>query len=251
MLVSVVIPVRDDAEMLRSCLEALAAQTRPLDELVIVDNGSSDDSAEVAESAGALVLWEPIAGIPRAASAGYDAASGDLIVRIDADSVCPPDWLARLVERFEAQPGLSVLTGAGRFYGSSRLVHSLGERYYLGGMHWAMTPYLGHPPIFGSNFAMRGSVWEELRGEVHREDRRIHDDLDLSLHIKPWMHVEYDPTIEVGISARPFATLGGLTRRVSWVVPTLRHHWSAETPWRRRSHRRQWRREAGRASSAG
>ncbi|TPX04578.1 hypothetical protein FJ656_11115 [Schumannella luteola] len=105
----------------------------------------------------------------------------------------------------------------------------------------SMTPYLGHPPIFGSNFVMRREVWRELAGEVHRTQRGIHDDLDLSLHIKPWMTVAYDPDFRVGLSARPFATVAGLRRRVGWVVPTLRNHWPADAPWARRAARRRWR----------
>jgi hypothetical protein len=112
---------------------------------------------------------------------------------------------------------------------------------YLGGMLVSLTPYLGHPPIFGSNFVMRHEVWRELSGEVHRTQREIHDDLDLSLHIKPWMRVVYDPEWRVGISARPFATFSGLRRRVGWVVPTLRNHWPDDAPWARRAARRRWR----------
>jgi len=238
--VSVVIPVRDDAAMLTSCLAALAAQTRHADEIVVVDNGSTDDSASIARAAGARVVSESTPGIPRASSAGYDAASGDLIARIDADSLPPTEWIGYAVERFERDPTLSVLTGIGDFYGSTPIVHTLGRVVYLGGMLISMTPYLGHPPIFGSNFIMRRSVWEELAGEVHRTQREIHDDLDLSLHIKPWMRVEYDPDFRVGISARPFATFSGLRRRVSWVVPTLRNHWPDDSPWARRAARRRW-----------
>jgi len=238
--VSVVIPVRDDAEMLARCLAALAAQTRPADEIVVVDNGSSDDSASVARSAGARVVAEATPGIPQAASTGYDAASGELIARLDADSIPPAEWIGYAVERFERDPSLSVLTGIGDFYGSTPLVHTLGRVVYLGGMLVSMTPYLGHAPIFGSNFVMRRDVWQELGGEVHRSTREIHDDLDLSLHIKPWMRVEYDPEFRVGISARPFETLSGLRRRVSWVVPTLRNHWPDDSPWARRAARRRW-----------
>lgn len=239
--VSVVIPVRDDAEMLTNCLAALAVQLRPADEIVIVDNGSTDDSARIALEAGARVVSESTPGIPRASSAGYDAATGDLIARLDADSLPPSDWIEYAIARFENEPALSVLTGIGDFYGSTPLVHTLGRVVYLGGMLMSMTPYLGHPPIFGSNFMMRRSVWEELGGEVHRTQRDIHDDLDLSLHIKPWMRVEYDPEFRVGISARPFATFSGLRRRVSWVVPTLRNHWPEDSPWARRAARRRWR----------
>ena len=240
MFVSVVIPARNDAAMLARCLEALARQTRLPDEIVVVDNGSSDATAAIAAAAGARVITEPVPGIPRASSAGYDAARGELIARVDADTVCPPEWLARATADFELDPGIDFLTGAAEFYGSSPLVHALGRSWYIGGMYWSMTVYLGHPPIFGSNFVMRREAWQQLRGEVHRTERAIHDDLDLSLHIKPWMRVAYDEQLVVGISARPFAHVSGLARRVAWVVPTLRNHWPDDAPWNRRAARRQF-----------
>lgn len=225
--------------MLSTALESLGRQHRPPDEIIVVDNGSSDQSAEVARAAGARVVPQPVRGIPSAASTGYDAATGDIIARIDADTICPPEWLARIERRFRREPGLDLLTGDARFYGSSELVHRLGESLYIGGMYWSMTPYLGHPPVFGSNFAMRREAWAELSPDVHRGNG-IHDDLDLSLHVRPWMHVELDREIVVEISARPFATLSGLSRRVAWVVPTLRNHWPEDSPWARRSARREW-----------
>ena len=236
---TVVIPVRNDAAMLATALDALGRQHRPADEIIVVDNGSSDASADLARAAGARVVPEPTRGIPSAASTGYDAARGDIIARIDADTVCPPEWLARIERRFDREPGLDLLTGDARFYGSTELVHRLGEVLYIGGMYWSMTPYLGHPPVFGSNFAMRREVWAELSGDVHRGNG-IHDDLDLSLHIRPWMHVELDRDLVVGISARPFATLSSLGRRVAWVVPTLRQHWPEDSPWARRAARRDY-----------
>ena len=241
-LISVVIPVRNDAAMLTDALDALHKQKRQPDEIIVVDNGSSDASAAIATAAGARVISEPVRGIPSATSTGYDAANGDIIARIDADTIVHPSWLARIEEAFAADPGLSMLTGGARFYGSSELVHRLGEVLYIGGVYWSMTPYLGHPPVFGSNFAMRRETWLELSDEVHRENG-IHDDLDLSLHVKPWMNVEYDPGLVVQISARPFSTAAGLGRRIAWVIPTLRNHWPEDSPWGRRAARRAWREE--------
>jgi glycosyltransferase involved in cell wall biosynthesis len=240
MYVSVVIPARNDADMLERCLASLAAQYRRPDEIVVVDNGSTDGTRAVAEAGGARVVWEPTPGIPRASSAGLDAARGDLIARLDADSVCPPEWLARVVAVFEDDPALSVVSGSGDFYDAGPITRRLGKSWWVGGLYWSMTLYLGHPPIFGSNFAMRRAVWEELGPEVHREERDIHDDLDLSLHVKPWMTVRYDRHLVVGISARPFATWAGFTRRLSWIVPTLRNHWPEDSPWARRAARRRY-----------
>jgi len=240
MFVSVVIPARNDAEMLARCLASLDAQHRRPDEIVVVDNGSTDDTRAVAEAAGARVIWEPIPGIPRASSAGLDAARGDLIARVDADSVCPPEWLQVAVAAFEADPRLSVLSGSGDFYDAGPIAQRLAKSMWVGGLYWSMTLYLGHPPMFGSNFVMRREVWAQIGPEVHREQTDIHDDLDLSLHIKPGMTVRYDPDFTVGISARPFASWSGFTRRLSWIVPTLRAHWPEDSPWARRAARRRF-----------
>lgn len=86
MRISIVIPVLNDAEYLKVLLADLAHQTLPADEIIVVDNGCTDGSADVARSGGAIVIAERIIGIPAAAATGYDRATGEIIVRCDADS---------------------------------------------------------------------------------------------------------------------------------------------------------------------
>ncbi|WP_349884927.1 glycosyltransferase family 2 protein [Microbacterium sp. WHRI 7836] len=243
--VSVVIPVRDDARLLEVCLAALARQTRHADEIVIVDNGSSDDTVDVAERFGARVVSEPIPGIPRASAAGYDAATGDIIARLDADSRPHPDWLERIERTFRERPDVDFLTGDPRFYGSTRLVHWMGEHLYIGGMYATMAPVLGHAPLYGSNMAMRAAVWRTLSAEVHREETNIHDDFDLSFHVRPEMTVLRDRDLVVEVSARPFQDWASLRRRLSYVVPTVRLHLSPESLRLRRQARREVDRSGG------
>lgn len=238
--VSVVIPALNDSTMLAVCLRALEAQTRVADEIVVVDNGSTDDTAEVARAAGARVVPEPVRGIFPATATGFDAASGDLLARLDADSVPPSDWLERVVSEFEANPALAALSGPGDFYGSSRFVHWIAETLYIGGYIWFVGWLLGHPPLFGSNLALRASTWQRLRATVHRSMREIHDDLDLAIHVEPDMVVVFDKTLRVGVSARPFESLSGLGRRVSWAFSTLALNSRERSFSHRRAAQRDW-----------
>jgi glycosyltransferase involved in cell wall biosynthesis len=236
--ISVVIPSWNDAVFLQTCLVALAGQTRPADEIVVVDNASTDATAAVALAAGARVIHEPLHGIWPAAAAGYDAATGDIIARLDADSIPPADWLAQIEARLAASPEVDVLTGPGDFYGGGRLAGFLGTKVYIGGYFWSIGLWLTHPPIFGSNFAMRRQVWLGTRDVVHRGRSDVHDDLDFSIHLDPSVTVAYDRTLRVGISARPFDSWRGLARRLNWAIRTLRLHWPEDSPVRRRVARR-------------
>ncbi|WP_349898353.1 glycosyltransferase family 2 protein [Parafrigoribacterium soli] len=238
--ISVVVPCRNDADMLAVCLRALAGQTRRADEIIVVDNGSTDATALVAVDAGARVIHEPVQGIARATAAGFDAASGDILARLDADSIPPADWLERIERALATAGGLAAVTGPGDFYGSSRLVAWLGRTLYIGGYFAFVGLLLGHPPLFGSNLALDAAVWGRVRHLVHTTTRQVHDDLDLSYQLRPDMTVIYDPRLRVAISARPFDSWKALGRRLGWSYTTFRLDFEQEPPLKRRAERRRW-----------
>jgi glycosyltransferase involved in cell wall biosynthesis len=218
--VSVVIPAYNDAALLEKCLAALAAQTRLADEVIVVDNASTDATATVARLAGTRVLSEPRRGITRATALGFDAATGEVIARVDADSRPPADWIERVLALLE-RSGASVVTGPGCFYDGGRIANVIGRHVYIGGYFWFIGILLGHPPFWASNCALRAEVWRSIRNRVHRDRRAFHDDLDMSFQLTSDMRVHYEKTLVMPVSARPFATLGGLVRRISWAVPTV------------------------------
>ncbi|MRX42657.1 glycosyltransferase family 2 protein [Agromyces kandeliae] len=236
--ISVVIPCRNDASYLAVCLQALGRQSRTPDEVVVVDDGSTDESATIARTAGARVLVQPHLGIWPATAAGFDAATGEILARLDADSIPAPDWLERVELRMGSEDRPTALTGTGTFYGGTRTRRWIARRLYLGGYFTVIGSVLGHPPLFGSNSALRRDAWAVLRTLVHRDRADVHDDLDLSWWMRPGMTVAYDPSLLVGVSVRPLGSVEQLGRRLAMAYRTLLLDWRAWPARRRRRERR-------------
>ncbi|MFB2596668.1 glycosyltransferase family 2 protein [Herbiconiux sp. P17] len=231
--VSVVIPVKDDANRLSACLEALARQTVPPDEVIVVDNASTDATAATARAGGAVVVYERRQGIPQASATGYDAASGDVIARLDADSIPPAEWIEAVRRTFDEAPDFGAITGGATFSGGPRCLRRAGAAVYLGAYYAALWPALGHVPVFGSNFAMRRQAWESVRWSVHRSDPELHDDLDLSYHLGERWKIRYVSGMPVRISHRPLTDASSLVRRFRRGFRTVLIHWPHDLPWLR------------------
>lgn len=97
LIVSVVIPALNEEEPISDVVRAVAAQ--PLDEILVVDNGSTDRTAERASAAGARVVSEPDRGYGRACRAGVAAVRGDcdVIVFLDGDGSDCPEFIPALL----------------------------------------------------------------------------------------------------------------------------------------------------------
>ncbi|WP_405375696.1 MULTISPECIES: glycosyltransferase family A protein [unclassified Microbacterium] len=238
---SVVIPVKDDAAELRRCLRALSLQTRIPDEIVVVDNGSSDDSAAVAAHAGARVIACATPGIPAAAATGYDAASGSLVLRLDADCIPATTWVATMAGAAERHPGVSAFVGGARFIDGPRRLRGPLAAAYLGAYAVAVTPALGHLPLFGSNLAFRRDAWMQIRHRVHTDSDDLHDDLDLAFHLGETHRIVAVPRAAMGMSMRPFADRRAFARRIHRGFVTVLSHWPEDFPpvrWTRMAMRR-------------
>ncbi len=89
--ISVIIPVHNGGDNFRLCLRIIQQSNRQPDELIVVEDGGTDDSGQVAESFGATVIRYDSAGGPaRARNRGAQEASGDILFFIDADVTVHP-----------------------------------------------------------------------------------------------------------------------------------------------------------------
>jgi len=100
--ISVVVPAHNAAETLPACLAALANQTCPAAdyEVIVVDDGSTDDTASLARAAGVRVISQPNAGPAAARNRGAAAARGGLLLFTDSDCAPTPGWIPALVAAF-------------------------------------------------------------------------------------------------------------------------------------------------------
>lgn len=97
-----VVPVYNDARAVREMVEHLLRQSLPPHEIVVVDDGSTDDTLDVLKRFGEriILLSKPNGGPASARNYGVTAASGDLIAFTDSDCLPQENWLAELVKGF-------------------------------------------------------------------------------------------------------------------------------------------------------
>ncbi len=112
--VSVIVPVYNGAEFLEKCLVAIFASEHPALEVIVVNDGSTDNSADIARSMGAQVLLtgRPQSGPAAARNLASEKARGDVLLFVDADVVVKPDTISKVVTVFQSRPDISALFGS-------------------------------------------------------------------------------------------------------------------------------------------
>lgn len=111
---SVIIPVWNGGQHLATCLRALAASERPPDEIVVVDDGSTDDSAAIARAHGAKVLCLTSGpfGPASARNRGVEESTGNVVIFVDCDVAVHPQTLTQIEEQFRADPEVCAVFGS-------------------------------------------------------------------------------------------------------------------------------------------
>jgi cellulose synthase/poly-beta-1,6-N-acetylglucosamine synthase-like glycosyltransferase len=111
--VTVIVPVYNEKEGIAAAVRSLAASDHGQVEVIVVDDGSTDGTADIAQALhlpNVRVIRQPNGGKPNALNAGIAAASHDLIVMVDGDTVVEPDSIRRLVQPF-ADPRVGAVAG--------------------------------------------------------------------------------------------------------------------------------------------
>jgi glycosyltransferase involved in cell wall biosynthesis len=181
--ISVIVCAHNEAGYLSSCLYSLLAQSRQAEELLVINNASTDDTGLVAARVpGVRVIDEPRKGLVVARETGRHAAIGNLLVYVDADCRAPLTWLEKVERRFAADPGLLALSGPYRFYDwdwFGRLLIRLYDVTLAPATQVLVKYVLRIGTVFyGGNFAVRREALDAIGGfdtsiEFHGEDTNL------------------------------------------------------------------------------
>jgi glycosyltransferase involved in cell wall biosynthesis len=200
--VSLVIPAYNEEHHIRACLEAIAAQTESPFEVIVVDNNCTDGTAVIARSFPFVrVVQELQQGLVHARDCGFNAARGEIIGRIDADTLLSPTWVAEVRASFQRQPDMHAISGSITYYDipfpdffswidlffRCYLARRLSRRQELF--------------LYGGNMALRRDVWEAVRGSLC-QNSKFHEDMDMAAHMAGRFDVRFDAALHVGVSVR-------------------------------------------------
>lgn len=207
--VSIVIPAYNEEDTIRGCVLAALHQTVSALEIIVVDNKSTDNTAAIVHALQAAFPEAPIIhasqdaqqGLIPTRNFGLDLATGDVVGRIDADSLLEPTWVEE-VQRVFSDSEVSAATGPMIYYDMPlrrfgaiaddalrRALVRVTREFHL---------------LFGSNMALRASAWREIRADACLDpEDELHEDIDLSIHLhQHGLKVAYSSDMVAGMSAR-------------------------------------------------
>lgn len=201
--VSIIIPVYNEERTLSACLDAVMQQTvKPL-EIIIVDNNSTDKTLAVAKQfKGVKIIHEKRQNVLYARTKGLNAAKGDVLGRIDADTRLEPDWVAR-VQDIMSDKTIAAATGSSHWYDMpwSPQNHKV-EHFFKNNLfqHEKNFPFL-----FGTNMAIRRTAWNDIKAGLCVQTY-IFEDADMAIHLfQKGQKLKYDVTMRAGMSARRYS----------------------------------------------
>src|SRR3989344_2773769 len=224
MKISFVIPAHNEERYIGRCLESVVLEAGEYPgeiEILVVDNASTDKTAEVARSfPGVKVVYEPHKGITWARMAGFVKSSGEIIANIDSDTMLTPGWLKQVLREFDNDPDLLAVSGPFIYHDLPRRVMLWVNLFY----YLAYATYLVNRFIFGTssmlqggNFAVKRKALQEIGG-FNTEISFYGEDTDLAKRLHKIGKVKFTFSLPIYTSGRRLAKEGILTSAIKYGV---------------------------------
>ncbi len=211
---SIVIPALNEAGWIGSTLTAVLAQEYTDFEVIVVNNNSTDDTETIVQQFAEQhtrikIINCPTRGVMNARNEGYKAASGDVIVQLDADTLPAPDWLAKAEQYLRLHRCVAVV-GAYDYYDANPLFRygALWAQYvflFLGN-YYAQKRKFGALMIGGNSFITKRAL--DAAGGYDLSHTFYNDDLVVASAVSKIGSVDFYKDITVRSSARRYKQAG-------------------------------------------
>lgn len=188
----------------------------------MVDNNSTDDTSKIAKKYKVRVIFEPKQGISFARNAGFDAAKYDIILRCDADTRIPQDWVKKVKADFEKWK-VDAVAGIATLF-DNPLKTNISTKKYMDIMKIILN---GQETLLGPNMAVTKKIWQKVRDEVCMDNDEVHEDIDLGIHIlRVGGKIKRDNHLTVEVSARRWLSnpRSGFIEYPTRIFKTLKKH---------------------------
>lgn len=221
--ISVIIPAQNEAKYIESCIKSVKSQDFSDYEMIVVDNGSTDKTSEIAKTLGANVVFEPQVGLPQARETGRRTASGEIILYIDADTIIPPSYLSKVVEFFKNHSEIVAVTNPFFFYdGNWKTDIFLKFAFKVACPLYFKILGAFHLPKFvlGGSFAVRKHILEKIGG-FNTNIKFYGEDTDISIRISKAGSIAFLPGLYASTSARRYISQGFLKTQAIYLFSHL------------------------------
>lgn len=185
MKISVIIPVFNEEKYLEKTLESLTNQKVKADEVIVVDNNSIDNSLKIAKKflkkLPLKIIQEKRQGTTLARNKGFEKAKGEILVKLDADTILKNDVILKIKNDFLKFEKIDGITCYVNFYDTPILKKT---NLYFDFYMWLAKIFLKTYIFGGPIYAIKKRSWQKVKTFICLDDKKVHEDIDLSIHLK-------------------------------------------------------------------
>lgn len=200
MKVSVVIPVYNEEKYIKNCLDSLMNQTEKPDEIIVVDNNCTDKTIDIVKKYSVVkIIKEKNQGMTMARNTGFNAAKNEILAKCDADTILPNYWIKNIKRTISDDNSIVGIS----------MPLNLNDISLISNSNWPFYIYyfipkllIGVYPFIGPSYVIKKTIWNKVKDKICLDDKVVHEDVDLCLHIKNYGKIYHDGKTIVISSAR-------------------------------------------------
>lgn len=217
MEISLVIPAHNESKYIEGCLESVVKQARHFKEIVVVDNASTDGTAEIAaQFPDVRVVRAADKGLTKARQAGLQSTTGEFVAYIDADCRLPERWCEKAMTLINQHPGAVSWSGPAKYHDAPSVLW----RFQLALGWWVSAPLMyrvvGYM-LFGAGFIVRRSAINAIGG-FDPEVEFYGEDMTLAKRLRSQGTTIFRMDFFIYTSMRRFAGQGYVRTNLNYIL---------------------------------